>query len=74
MTCRRAYTCDFCKSSIADPSLGIGVEWTTDNALKSVYLPDAETHLCNDCCRALPKLFVELDLLQKLHDKRDKSP
>ena len=71
MSVRRAFSCNFCKNSISDASEGIGVKWTGIETLTPVYLHDAETHLCNPCCRALPTLFAELDSLRKSHAERD---
>lgn len=71
VTCRRTFNCDFCKCSITDASEGIGVEWSGSTELKPVYLHAAETHLCCTCVKALPTLFAELELLNKIHRDRD---
>jgi len=71
MSCKRRYTCDLCRDEIADAQGGIGLKWSVGNKIRHVYLPDAETHLCNRCLEALREMFGEIDKTTAMYRELD---
>jgi hypothetical protein len=72
MTCRRQYKCDLCHDEIRDATGGIGILWSSGNAIHNVLIPDSEHHLCNRCIEALGAMLEDIKRMTAIYSQIDK--